>query len=260
VVLTVPASFDPWPASSPSRPPRRGLPEPLRLLEEPQAALYAWIQQRGPAGARRSPGDVILVVDIGGGTTDFSLIAVREREGNLELERVAVGEHILLGGDNMDLALAYTGRRKLAGRGHGGSTTGRLRALTHACRAAKEALLSDPDLRQRAGGGAEPRLEADRRLDPHRGAARGARPRCWSRASSPEVAVTEMPISRGRAPRSPSSACPMRRTRRHPPPGRLPHPPARRHAELEGFAAQPEDAQFLHPTAVLFNGGVLKSG
>ena len=62
-------------------------------------------------------GDVILVVDVGGGTTDLSLIAVSEREGSVELERVAVGDHILLGGDNMDLALAHVVSEKLAGEG-----------------------------------------------------------------------------------------------------------------------------------------------
>ena len=62
-------------------------------------------------------GDVILVVDVGGGTTDLSLIAVVEQDGALELHRVAVGEHILLGGDNMDLALAHVVAQKLAAQG-----------------------------------------------------------------------------------------------------------------------------------------------
>ena len=117
VTVTIPASFDP---------PRRELTAeaaqtagypPITLLEEPQAAL-CWIQRS--AGQWRKEvktGDLILVVDVGGGTTDLSLIAVLEREGNLELHRVAVGEHILLGGDNMDLALAYTVTRKLAEQG-----------------------------------------------------------------------------------------------------------------------------------------------
>jgi molecular chaperone DnaK (HSP70) len=70
-------------------------------------------------------GDIILVVDVGGGTSDFSLIAVLEREGTLELHRVAVGEHILLGGDNMDLALAYAVRRQADRRRAASSTPGR---------------------------------------------------------------------------------------------------------------------------------------
>jgi len=73
------------------------------LLEEPQAAFYAWIERHPDWRERVQVGDLILVVDIGGGTTDFTLIAVTEQAGELQLERVAVGEHILLGGDNVDL-------------------------------------------------------------------------------------------------------------------------------------------------------------
>src|SRR5690606_28853561 len=80
--------------------------------------------------------------DVGGGTSDFSLIAVQERDGNLELHRVAVGDHILLGGDNMDLALAHLVARKLAANGTQ-LDPWQLRALTYSCRAAKEGLLSD---------------------------------------------------------------------------------------------------------------------
>ena len=106
----------------------------MTLLEEPQAALYGWIR-RAAASWRKQVrvGDVILVVDVGGGTTDFSLIAVVEREGNLELQRVAVGDHILLGGDNMDLALAHVVARKLAAQGTQPDPW-QLRALTYACR------------------------------------------------------------------------------------------------------------------------------
>ena len=78
------------------------------MLEEPQAAFYAWIERHPDWRQRVSKGDLVLVVDIGGGTTDFTLIAVTEKAGELQLERVAVGEHILLGGDNIDLALAHT--------------------------------------------------------------------------------------------------------------------------------------------------------
>ena len=79
------------------------------------------------------PGEVILVVDVGGGTTDLSLIAVTEEEGNLTLNRVAIGDHILLGGDNMDLALAYGLRAKLQAEGKR-LETWQVQALTHACR------------------------------------------------------------------------------------------------------------------------------
>src|SRR5690606_8224842 len=95
VVLTVPASFDAVARElTVEAAGIAGLGDNLRLLEEPQAALYAWLADRG-ASWRSSlhVGDVILVVDIGGGTTDFSLIAVQQAEGALELERVAVGDH-----------------------------------------------------------------------------------------------------------------------------------------------------------------------
>jgi molecular chaperone DnaK (HSP70) len=144
VVLTVPASFDAVARELTVEAAQlAGFGENFRLLEEPQAALYAWLADRGPAWRDQlSVGDVILVCDIGGGTTDFSLIAVNEHDGLLELERIAVGDHILLGGDNMDLALAYTLRARLES---GGTALDdwQVRALTHGCRVAKEALFSD---------------------------------------------------------------------------------------------------------------------
>ena len=84
-----------------------GYPQVI-LLEEPQAAFYAWIARKPDWREQVHVGDLILVVDIGGGTTDFTLIAVREQAGQIALERIAVGDHILLGGDNMDAALAHT--------------------------------------------------------------------------------------------------------------------------------------------------------
>ena len=80
----------------------------VTLIEEPQAAFYAWLAAQGDHWRKRvKVGDIILVCDVGGGTTDFTLIAVSDEGGDLVLSRLAVGEHILLGGDNMDLALAY---------------------------------------------------------------------------------------------------------------------------------------------------------
>src|SRR5690606_5646815 len=90
-------------------------------------------------------GEVILVVDVGGGTTDLSAIGVTEEEGSLALRRIAVGDHILLGGDNMDLALAHVARQKLVAAGKEIDRT-QLVSLTHACRSAKERLLSDPTI------------------------------------------------------------------------------------------------------------------
>lgn len=149
VVLTVPASFDAVARElTVEAAARVGLEHNLRLLEEPQAALYAWLADHADAWRTQlGVGDVILVCDIGGGTTDFSLIAVREEEGSLELTRIAVGDHILLGGDNMDLALAYTVRARLETEGTK-IDDWQMRALTHACRLAKEALLEDAHLNE----------------------------------------------------------------------------------------------------------------
>jgi hypothetical protein len=145
IYLTVPASFDASARELTVRAAAAAGLEHVVLLEEPQAACYAWIAAAGDAWRRQvRVGDVLLVCDVGGGTTDLSLIAVTEEDGALALRRVAVGDHILLGGDNMDLALAYSVRERLAASG----TTlddWQLRGLVHACRAAKERLLgADP--------------------------------------------------------------------------------------------------------------------
>jgi molecular chaperone DnaK (HSP70) len=142
ILLTVPASFDAVARELTVRAAAEaGLPH-VTLLEEPQAAFYAWLARRGDAWRKELEiGDVVLVCDVGGGTTDFSLIAAVDREGTLELERVAVGDHILLGGDNMDLALAYRVKQKLEGEGHT-LDAWQMAALTHACRGAKESLLA----------------------------------------------------------------------------------------------------------------------
>lgn len=143
VTLTVPASFDPAARELTAEAATAAGLSNLTLLEEPQAAMYSWIESSG--GEWRTQvqvGDVILVVDLGGGTTDLSVIAVTEQEGSLELTRIAVGDHILLGGDNMDLALAHVVRSKLAAEGKR-LDLWQLQALTHGCRSAKETMLSD---------------------------------------------------------------------------------------------------------------------
>ncbi|HEY4221906.1 MAG TPA: Hsp70 family protein, partial [Myxococcota bacterium] len=145
VVLTVPASFDAVARSLTEEAAKLAGLQHLTLLEEPQAALYAWVAHNGDAWRKRvQVGDLILVVDIGGGTTDFSLIEVKDEGGQLGLARVAVGDHILLGGDNMDLALAYRVKQKLESPEGGGKSLDdwQMRGLTHACRAAKEQLLA----------------------------------------------------------------------------------------------------------------------
>ncbi len=145
VVLAVPASFD-----AVARELTReaavaaGLPDDLILLEEPQAAVYAWLADNHEQWRKRlTIGDRLLVCDVGGGTTDLTLIEVREEAGDLILERVAVGEHLLVGGDNMDLALAYSLVGDFASQGTNLDPWQSV-ALCHSCRNAKETLLS-PD-------------------------------------------------------------------------------------------------------------------
>jgi len=145
VVLTVPASFDEVARELTLAAARAaGLPEVV-LLEEPQAAFYAWLAaHEDDWRARVAAHPLMLVVDVGGGTTDLSLIAARASRGELGLERVAVGEHLLLGGDNMDLALARAAEARLV-PGGGQLDTQRFHGLVSLCRAAKERLLAEAD-------------------------------------------------------------------------------------------------------------------
>jgi hypothetical protein len=145
VFLTVPASFDEEARELTLRSAEAAGLANVTLLEEPQAACYAWIESAGDRWRRQlRVGDLVLVCDIGGGTTDFSLILVSERDGDLALERVAIGDHILLGGDNMDLALARLAQQRLENDGHR-IDTWQLQTLWHQCRVAKETLFAEPD-------------------------------------------------------------------------------------------------------------------
>jgi molecular chaperone DnaK (HSP70) len=144
--LTVPASFDAVARELTVQAARSAGLEHLTLLEEPQAAFYAWLEsQKDQWREAVEKGDSILVCDVGGGTTDFSLIVVTEEEGNLALKRVAVGDHILLGGDNMDLTLAHVVRAKLPEKSRK-LDAWQFRGLWHSCQAAKERLLEDSAL------------------------------------------------------------------------------------------------------------------
>jgi molecular chaperone DnaK (HSP70) len=147
-VITVPASFDEVARGLTLEAAQlAGIPE-ATLLEEPQAAFYAWLENQGADWRKQvQSGDLLLVCDVGGGTADFSLIAVTGKDGNLALERVAVGEHLLLGGDNMDLALAHDVSEKLAATGSV-LDDWQFLALVQSTRAAKESLLSDPSLKE----------------------------------------------------------------------------------------------------------------
>jgi hypothetical protein len=149
VLLTVPASFDEEARELTRRAAEQAGYDHFTLLEEPQAAFYAWLESQGDSWRQRiKVGDLILVCDIGGGTTDFSLILVSEENGELTLKRVAVGDHILLGGDNMDLALARFLQQRLEASGHRVDMW-QLQGLWHQCRMAKEKLFESPKMQSR---------------------------------------------------------------------------------------------------------------
>ncbi len=144
VLVTVPASFDPVARELTVVAAREAGFDKVTLLEEPQAAFYAYLAARGDAWRKDlEPGDIVLVCDVGGGTCDFSLIAVADEGGSLALERIAVGDHILLGGDNMDLALSAIVQRDLGSSGKPALDAMQQRGLVQACRRAKELLLGD---------------------------------------------------------------------------------------------------------------------
>jgi molecular chaperone DnaK (HSP70) len=144
VVVTVPASFDEVARNLTAAAAEAAGFGKVVLLEEPQAAFYAWTAQAGSDWRNQvTRGDILLVCDVGGGTADFSLIAISEKDGNLEVERISVGEHILLGGDNMDLALAYTLQAQLETAGKS-IDPWQFLALIHGARNAKVSLFTNP--------------------------------------------------------------------------------------------------------------------
>jgi molecular chaperone DnaK (HSP70) len=251
IVLTVPASFDAIARElTVEAATQAGLT--VTLLEEPQAALYSWLAHEGERWRQRlTVGDVILVVDVGGGTSDFSLISVAEQDGQLTLQRVAVGDHLLLGGDNMDLALAYTLRARLDQQGKK-LDAWQFLALTHACRAGKELLFNDTAksstpivIPGRGSGlvGGSIRAELTRQdVDD-----------LLVQGFLPAGAITDLPKAARRAGLTEIN---------------LPYasdPAITRH--LAAFLARQAGAlsseankrKFMHPTAVLFNGGVMKA-
>lgn len=256
VIITVPASFDPAARELTAEAARAAGFQHLTLLEEPQAAVYSWIHQAGKTWREQvMVGDIILVVDIGGGTTDLSLIAVTEDEGNLTLNRIAVGDHILLGGDNMDLALAYRIKARLAEQGKK-IQAWQFMALTHGCRDAKEILLADH------GVDSVPLVVSGRGSRLIGGTLRAELTRqdieqTLVEGFFPQVSVDEHPVQ------NPRSAL-----------TKLGLPYAQDAAvtrHLAAFLSKQVDAldnvegfegssgSFIKPTAILFNGGVLKA-
>lgn len=143
ILVTVPASFDPSARQLVQEAAiAAGFPEVI-LMEEPLAAFYAWLQAHENTWRDQlHVGDTILVVDIGGGTTDFSLIGVKEQNGLLSLERQAVGNHLLLGGDNIDLTLAHLAQTKSGVE----LDEWQFQSLVYSCRDAKETLLGEESI------------------------------------------------------------------------------------------------------------------
>lgn len=248
IYLTVPASFDAVARELTVQAAQQAGLHHIVLLEEPQAAFYAWLQAQGGRWRDQiTVGESVLVCDVGGGTTDFSLIDVTEEDGNLELHRSAVGDHILLGGDNMDLTLAYALRSKLAQDGTE-LDKWQFQGLWHSCRVAKERLLNDSTLESAPitilgrgtsliGGTIRAELERDQIET------------ILVRGFFPAVEADEYPQSQAQVGLREMG---------------LPYaadPAITRHlAQFLGrHSGAGEDAASAFPTAVLFNGGVMKA-
>jgi hypothetical protein len=251
IVLTVPASFDAVARELTAEAARSAGLKNLTLLEEPQAAFYSWLDGVGEGWREQvAVGDRILVCDIGGGTTDFSLIVVTEEDGDLALERVAVGDHILLGGDNMDLTLAATVQQRLKAQGTK-LDAWQMQVLTHGCRVGKEQLLQE---------------EADESWPvtiPGRGSSLiGGSLRAELKRSEVETVLVD-----GFFPTCRPSEAALRGRRTGLTELGLPFeadPAVTRHlarflSAHRGAVPGQKDWTFLHPTAILFNGGVLKA-
>ncbi len=251
IVLTVPASFDAVARELTAEAARSAGLKNLTLLEEPQAAFYSWLDGVGEDWREQvSLGDRVLVCDIGGGTTDFSLIVVQEEDGDLTLERVAVGDHILLGGDNMDLTLAATVQQRLKAQGTK-LDAWQMQVLTHGCRVGKEQLLQE---------------EADESWPltiPGRGSSLiGGSLRAELKRSEVETVLVD-----GFFPTCRPSEAALRGRRTGLTELGLPFeadPAVTRHlarflSAHRGAVPGQKDWTFLHPTAILFNGGVLKA-
>lgn len=150
VILTVPASFDDEARELTLAAAHEAGFSNLRLLEEPLAAVYAWISaHRRVVADHLHEGELVLVCDVGGGTTDFTLVRVSSSAEGPAFERIAVGEHLLLGGDNLDLALAVELEDRLLKSGAPRLSITQRQTLRRKCSAAKEHLLSATDERIR---------------------------------------------------------------------------------------------------------------
>ena len=149
VVITVPASFNEEARDLTMEAMKiAGFGPLVTLLEEPLAAFYSWlIHHENDWQKYVKADDLILVCDVGGGTTDLSLISLKESEGTPRFERIAVGDHLILGGDNIDLALARKIESKFKSRTQ--LTSDKWKTLCHRCREAKEKILDKGEARVR---------------------------------------------------------------------------------------------------------------
>jgi hypothetical protein len=258
IILTVPASFDAAARELTLKAATEAGLHNVTLLEEPQAALYAWLEATGDSFRKQvKTGDVILVVDVGGGTTDLSLIAVTEQDGEVQLTRVAVGDHILLGGDNMDLTLAHTLNQELMASGKK-LDAWQFVSLTYGCRQAKESLFGEPKLKKApivvpsrgsglVGGTIKTELTREELT------------RVLTDGFMPHVPVKEAPQTARRTGLT-QMALPYAQD-----PGITRHLAAfltrQGHALASSHEAPVKVAgkAFVHPTAILFNGGVFKA-
>ncbi|HYO71797.1 MAG TPA: Hsp70 family protein [Archangium sp.] len=259
VIITVPASFDAAARDLTLEAARAAGLENIILLEEPQAALYAWLEAQGEAFRKRvKVGEVIRVVDVGGGTADFSLMTVRDRAGDVELTRVAVGDHILLGGDNMDLALAHTLNQRLTAEGKK-LDAWQFNALTYGCRMAKETLYGDPSMAKAPiaiPGRGSSLIGGTLRTE----LAREDLDRVLTDGFFPPSPVAELPRVARRTGLA-QMALPYAQD-----PAVTKHLAAFLTRQAQALANSPDSPvnvggkSFIHPTAVLFNGGVFKAG
>nr|WP_320114193.1 Hsp70 family protein [uncultured Desulfuromonas sp.] len=265
VTLTVPASFDEIARILTADAAQEAGWGEVTLLEEQQAAFYAWLDRHQESWRDQVQcGDLILVCDVGGGTADFSLIAVAENAGELALERVSVGKHLLLGGDNMDLALAYTLKAQLEAAGSKLDNQ-QFTSLVHGCRLGKEALFADPQ----------------RQDYPLSLAGRGASLLARTLTSSLSRSVLEQVVIDGFLARTTIDQLPQQQPRSGLQDFGLPYvqdPVLTRHlaaflidsatnvcanADLENSLRShlhsDQGRRWLRPTAVLFNGGIFKA-
>ncbi|WP_116964582.1 Hsp70 family protein [Fastidiosibacter lacustris] len=244
IIITIPASFEPAARDLTAEAARLCDFEDVILLEEPQASLYGWINNNENWRDKLSIDDTILVIDVGGGTTDFSLIKVEDDNGNLALRRIAVGDHILIGGDNIDLMLAHTLQQRLLDSGQR-LEPWQMQALVHSCRNAKEKLLSDKSLNEISVSipGRSSNIFANAVSET---LAKKDVERIILQGFFPQVSITDHPKAN---PRSGLSRFSLTYAQ---------EPAITKHLALFLSKQAEKEQSFVAPSVVLFNGGVFK--